>query len=1158
MRKSFLWYENVKRERLQRDWSQAELASRVGSDTKTVRRWERGLNQPNASYRQRLLDLFGKNAIEMGWVKDHSLEDWGEAPALVQMYGREGELAKARAWLEDEHCRFLTVLGIGGIGKTAFVRTLAAQLKYEVVFWYSLRNAPTLGELLEACLIFLFGQKHMDIPPTQTEKISLLIDCFCERRCLFVLDNAETLLQTDSSSGHYLPDYEGYGYFLRRLGESDHQSCLVLTSREKPLEVVALAGDGPASPVRVLSLASLGLMESQQLLHEKRLQGSVSAWGAFVHLYSGNPLALKLVSQSIGTLFGGDIDSFLQEQEEEAIFGDLSTILAQQFCRLSLHEQEVMYWLAIEREPVTLRQISQNMLSPLPRRVFLEVLDALHRRSLLEAHADGLFTLQSVIMEYVTEHLVEQFTQEILSQNIRLFASHALIKAQAPDYLRQSQLRFFLLPLLKRLNAGNGATDGIELLHSLLAVLQQQYRGKPGYAVGNLLNLLVHLHSDLTGRDFSHQEVRQAYLTGVRLPGVSFVQSNLATSVFADTFSSLLCLAISPNGELLAAGTTTGEVFVWSARTLTPRFTCTGHLDGIRQVVFSPDGRLLASSSEDETVRLWDAQTGQHLHVLRGHSRMVRAVAFRSDSCLLASGSEDRTMRLWDTRTGECLRVLEGRGQIYTLAFSPVDDFLASGSDDDTLALWESATGQCLRFWPVLSQPRSLAFQPGGVLLASGHEDGAVHFWDIQTGRSLWALKGHVQRVRALAFTNDGRQFASGSDDTTIRIWNVMQRNCLRVLQGHTNRVWSLVFLPANPILISTSDDDTLRYWQTVNGQSLRCEQGYSNLIKSIAFRFDGRRIVSGSEDQRVRLWDLSTGKCLRVLSGHTARVRAVDYHMGGALIASASEDETVRLWDAMSGQCLRTLRGHTHLVRAVAFSPSGNLLASGGSDKTARLWDMHSGLCLHVLPHQSLVWDVAFNRDGSLLASSEDEQIISLWSVATGQLLRVLPGHSHKIWSVAFSPVGTLLASASDDQTVRLWESTTGECLSVLQGHTEWVRCVAFSPDGSMLISGSHDQTARLWDVQSGKCLAVLSGHSSRIWSVAFNPTGGSVASASDDGTIKCWDLASGNCIQTLHSERLYEGTDITDARGLTDAQRSSLKLLGAIEAPVQENLPD
>lgn len=103
--------------------------------------------------------------------------------------------------------------------------------------------------------------------------------------------------------------------------------------------------------------------------------------------------------------------------------------------------------------------------------------------------------------------------------------------------------------------------------------------------------------------------------------------------------------------------------------------------------------------------------------------------------------------------------------------------------------------------------------------------------------------------------------------------------------------------------------------------------------------------------------------------------------------------------------------------------------------------------------------------------------------------------------------------------------------------------------PNGNTLISGSDDQTLKLWNTNTGQCLRTLQGHTKAVWSITFSPNGEIVASGSDDGTIKIWDVETGACLNTLTTPRPYERMNITGVAGLTAAQKSTLKALGAVE---------
>src|SRR5207245_392995 len=74
-------------------------------------------------------------------------------------------------------------------------------------------------------------------PAGAAAQLERLLELVQQSTCLLVLDNVETVLEPGQRAGSYRPGFEAYGRLLRELGESPHQSCLLLTSREEPPEV---------------------------------------------------------------------------------------------------------------------------------------------------------------------------------------------------------------------------------------------------------------------------------------------------------------------------------------------------------------------------------------------------------------------------------------------------------------------------------------------------------------------------------------------------------------------------------------------------------------------------------------------------------------------------------------------------------------------------------------------------------------------------------------------------------------------------------------------------------------------------------------------------------------------------------------------------------
>jgi WD40 repeat protein/DNA-binding SARP family transcriptional activator len=1130
--------------------------------------------------------------------------DWSEAPDLGRFYGRVSELATLERWLLAEGCRLVALVGMGGAGKTALAAQLAQQVagEFDVVIWRSLLNAPPLPELLLGCLRTLSSQQLVQLPTGLDAQLELLINLLRERRCLLVLDNLESLLQ-GGVARRYRDGYADYGQLLQRVGQSRHRSCLLLTSREEPPELGRLAGEH--EPARLFALEGLTTTAGKAILQDRGVEGIHERdVAALVSRYSGNALALKLVAETIRDLFAGDIQAFLQE--ETPIFDDIRAVLDEQFARLAPLEQQLLTWLAIEREPVSLAVLQSDLLQPPTRWVLLEAARTLRRHALLETHGDS-FTLQNVLTEYVSDYLVDQVCQEILdfrfwildlesddsqskSQNLKakVLNRFALLKAEAKEYVRQSQARQIMQPVAERLVARLGRGKVVERAREILATLRNAAPQAPGYAAGNLLNLLLHLGVDVTGFDFSNLAVWQAYLRGATLHKVNFAAADLAHSLFSEVFSSLRSLTLSADGQLLAVGTEDDEIRLWWLANRQLNAVLKGVSRDIRAIAFSPDGATLASSGENRVICLWDVSKQSVRALLAGHANWVWSVAFSPDGAMLASGSADRTIRLWDVAKERERATLRGHSDwVCAVAFSLDGTTLASGSKDFTIRLWDltSTGGTSSDDLPsaLLSGHTngvtSVAFSSDGSLLASGSEDNTVRLWEVRNRRALLTLQGHTDLITSAslhpAASRAGRLvmagLVSGGRDGTVRVWDLDSGQLRHTLHGHTSAVTGVAFTPDGTHIVSGSLDQSVRIWDAHTGQALHTIYGYTNVVLALAFSPDGRFLASGGSDQSVRIWDIEQAQMNHTLTGHSDRVKGVAFSADGTTLASLSLDQTVRTWSVQSGRPLGTFPGSNNWLGSIIFTPAGQLLVGSSADESVHVWEPPRGQTLHILrEHTSLVKSVAFSADGRFLASGSWDQTVCVWALggqtvsAPGEIrpLCILRGHEGAIESLAFSPDGSLLASGSWDHTVHVWAlganpAMDARRLHVLRGHTAGILAVAFMPtyesgalaQSTRLASASDDGTLRLWDMQSGEIRHVLLDHSQSVTALAFTPDGQLLASGSTDQTIKCWDVESGVCLQTLRATGRFADMNITGVTGITEAQRAVLKALGAVD---------
>lgn len=456
---------------------------------------------------------------------------------------------------------------------------------------------------------------------------------------------------------------------------------------------------------------------------------------------------------------------------------------------------------------------------------------------------------------------------------------------------------------------------------------------------------------------------------------------------------------------------------LWNARTgaRVARLDRTG-ADAASRVLaaaFSPDGHLVATGSTDGVIRLWRADTGVVLRempahrrdAIRGSERAIH-VGFDSSGRFLVSSAFDGTARVWDLslapRAASVPGVdVTGTGSVVAPQGSSVVTLVAA---DTLLVTSLPERREIARLRSAHGDFAWVAYDRAGTRLVTGTSLGRIRIWNAASGALLRTIDAHADAVLFAGFDETGRRVISIGRDDRVGLWDAETGARLAWMPAPTERAHS-------PPGMMSGLGAVL---------AVHTEQFH---LRPVVDAAGTRALLRGDKPNVAELRTLADGTLLTRLEGHRAPLIAARFAPGGRRIATTSADGIVRLWDAASGRMLHELRGHTDGVLDAAFDRTGARLVTVGYDRSARVWTVATGRAVAAFErHTGFVHGAAFDAAGELVATAAAEGRVRVWDARTGlQVIALETGSKHVLGVAFLPPPGLRLVTFSVDGT-RVW----------------------------------------------------------------------------------------------------------------------------------------
>ncbi len=323
----------------------------------------------------------------------------------------------------------------------------------------------------------------------------------------------------------------------------------------------------------------------------------------------------------------------------------------------------------------------------------------------------------------------------------------------------------------------------------------------------------------------------------------------------------IVSLSLNGKQNSLAAGISTGMIYVVDVETLQYKLASESHTTTITDVSFGEGSTVFATISEDRSLRLWDLARYRVLCQINGPCG-GRRVLLDDKKGQVVSGWADGSIRCYDVKSGgrQLWSIPQAhKGAITCLNFGQKN--LISGGEDGSVRIWSIPACRLITQYQAHRGPvgEVLADVASGHLVHSfGTSDKCISTWNAK--RSQMTIAHMIQNGAFSSMTqreDSEQELITGLSHGYLLFWDCDEKNPVgSVLDAGRSRITCMSLSRDNKYLAVSGADYSVRVYDVKTMKVVARCQGHASPVLRLSFSPDKKQIVSVGTDAAVCIWN--------------------------------------------------------------------------------------------------------------------------------------------------------------------------------------------------------------------------------------------------------------------------------------------------------------